>query len=274
MGIHLPQYGRAASAEAIRRAASHAEALGFADLWVSDHVVMPADQGYPSPYLFDPLLTLTWAAAATSRVGLGTSVLVLPQHQPLEIANSLATLDQLSGGRVTLGAGVGWSAGEFAALGQSFADRGERTDEIIDLLRSCWSDDPVSFDGEHYELVDLRLLPKPVHPIPIWVGGGSERAYRRGVAKGDGFQMIGVDPPAAAAVCARLRRDRPDPGFTLSLRTGWDPLGMEPDTIRRELEAFSEAGIQHVVSAPWRTTLDDWLRSMDRLADLVGLQVS
>lgn len=274
VGIHLPQYGRAASGEAIRRAAQHAEELGFADVWVSDHVVMPADQGYPSPYLFDPLLTLTWAAAATSRVGLGTSVMVLPMRNPLELANSVASLDALSGGRVILGAGVGWSAGEFAALGQPFEDRGPRTDEIIDLLRACWADDPVAFDGEHYELLDLRLLPKPAHPIPIWVGGGSERAYRRGVTKGDGFQVIGVDPPQAAEVCARLRQDRPEETFTLSLRTGWDPQGMDADTIRRELDEFAVAGIQHVVSAPWRATLDDWLRSMDALADLVGLQVS
>jgi probable F420-dependent oxidoreductase len=235
---------------------------------------MPADQGYPSPYLFEPLLTLAWAAAATSRVGLGTSVMVLPQRNPVELANSLATLDQLSAGRVLLGAGVGWSAGEFAALGQSFADRGPRTDEIIDLLRACWADDPIAFDGAHYEIVDLRLLPKPAHSIPIWVGGGSEPAYRRGVSKGDGFQMIGIDPPQATEVCERLRRDRPEESFTLSLRTGWDPQGMEPDTIRRELDGFAAAGIQHVVSAPWRATLDDWLRSMDHLAELVGLQVS
>ena len=112
-----------------------AEALGFADVWVSDHIAIPAAQDYPSPYLYDPLLTLTWAAAATDRVGLGTSVLVVPQHNALALANSLASLDALSGGRLTVGAGVGWSAAEFAALGQSFTDRGKRFDEMIDVLR-------------------------------------------------------------------------------------------------------------------------------------------
>jgi probable F420-dependent oxidoreductase len=232
---------------------------------------MPADQGYPSPYLFDPLVTLTWGAAVTSHVGLGTSVMVLPMHHPLWLANALASLDALSGGRVVLGAGVGWSAGEFAALGQSFDDRGSRTDEIIDVLRACWTEDPVAFGGEHYEFADLRLLPKPAHPIPIWVGGGSEPAYRRAVERGDGFQAIGLDPPRAKEVCARLRADRPDTGFTISLRTGWDPQGMEPDEIRRELDEFAAEGIQHVVSAPWRSGVDDWLRSMEQLAGLVGL---
>ncbi|HEY8215997.1 MAG TPA: TIGR03619 family F420-dependent LLM class oxidoreductase [Acidimicrobiia bacterium] len=269
VGVHLPQYGRTAGPEAIRRAARHAEELGFADVWVSDHVVIPAAQGYPSPYLFDPLVTLTCGAAVTTRIGLGTSVLVLPHHNPLWLANALASLDALSEGRLTVGVGIGWSEAEFAALGQSFHDRGRRTDEIIDLLRSCWRDDPVSFVGDHYSFADVRLLPKPAHAVPIWVGGGSERAYRRGVERGDGFQVIGVDPDAARVVCARLRRDRPEETFTISLRTGWDPQGMEPDTIRRERDAFAAAGIQHVVSAPWRATLDDWLRSMDLLAALV-----
>ncbi|HUP73655.1 MAG TPA: LLM class flavin-dependent oxidoreductase [Acidimicrobiales bacterium] len=110
VGIHLPQYGKAAGADAIARAARHAEDLGFADVWVSDHLVHPAEQDYPSPFLFDPLMTLCWAAASTQRVGLGTSVLIAAHHGPLELANSLASLDRLSGGRLTLGVGVGWSA--------------------------------------------------------------------------------------------------------------------------------------------------------------------
>src|SRR5690606_662248 len=111
VGIHLPQYGRVGSPEAITRAARHAEDLGFAGVWVSDHIVHPAAQDYPSPWLYDPIVTLTWAAAVTERIGIGTSVLVVPQHNPLEMANMLASLDNLSGGRLTVGVGVGWSAG-------------------------------------------------------------------------------------------------------------------------------------------------------------------
>jgi probable F420-dependent oxidoreductase len=269
LGIHLPQFGRAASPEAITRAAVLAEELGYADVWVSDHVAQPASQGYPSPYLFDPLLTLGWAAAATTRVGLGTSVLVLPQHHPLYLANALASLDALSGGRVTIVGGVGWSEAEFTALGQSFRDRGRRTDEIIDILRACWREDPVTFRGEFYELDEMRVLPHPAHEIPIWLGGRSEAAYVRGTTRGDGFQTIGVTPEEAVPIVARVRRDRPEPSYTVSLRTGWDPQGMEHDRIRRERDEYAAAGIQHVVAAPWRDTMDDWLRSMELLVELI-----
>lgn len=269
VGIHLPQYGRVASPAAVTTAARVAEDLGFADLWVSDHVVHPAEQSYPSPYLYDPIVTLTWAAASTARIGLGTSVLVLPSHVPLELANQLASLDALSGGRLTVAGGVGWSEREFEALGHGFHDRGARTDEIIDALRVAWSEDPATFEGEHVSFRDIRVLPKPAHPIPIWIGGMSERAHRRGVEKGDGYQIIGVKPHEAAPVIERLRRDRPETTFTISLRTGWDPQGMDPDDIRAEAVAFAEAGVQHVVAAPWRSDLDSWLRSMELLAELV-----
>jgi probable F420-dependent oxidoreductase len=269
LGIHLPQFGRASSPEAITRAAVLAEELGYADVWVSDHVAQPASQGYPSPYLFDPLLTLGWAAAATSRVGLGTSVLVLPQHHPLFLANALASLDRLSGGRLLIVGGVGWSEAEFVALGQDFHTRGRRTDEIIDILRACWRDDPVTFEGEFYRLDEMRVLPQPAHDIPIWIGGRSEAAYARGTTRGDGFQTIGLEPAEAIPIVERLRRDRPETSYTISLRTGWDPQGMDHDRIRRERDEFAAAGIQHVVAAPWRDDIDDWLRSMELLVELV-----
>jgi probable F420-dependent oxidoreductase len=269
VGVHLPQYGRVASAEAITRAARHAEDLGFADVWVSDHTVHPAAQDYPSPYLYDPLATLTWAAAVTERVGLGTSVLVVPTHEPVGLANALASLDSLSGGRVVLGAGVGWSEAEYRALGYDFRTRGRRLDEALDLFRVVWRDDPVTFDGEFTQLEDIRVLPKPHGSIPIWIGGSSGAAFRRGVEKGDGFQLIGVTPEEAAPLVARLRERRPEPEFTISLRTGWDPQGMDEARIADERVAYAEAGIQHVVTAPWRNDLDAWLRSMELLAELV-----
>ncbi len=271
IGIHLPQYGRVAGPDAVTRAARHAEALGFAGVWVSDHLVQPASQAYPSPYLYDPLVTLTWAAAVTEQVDLGTSVLVVPQHNPLELANALASLDHLSGGRVIAGVGVGWSEGEFSALGYGFADRGRRTDEAIRVWRTVWRDDPASFAGDYMTFEELRVLPQPAHDIPVWVGGSGERAHRRAVELGDGFQLIGLPPDEVAAPVARLRADRPEPGFVISLRTGWDPQGMEPDVIRAELDAYEKAGVSYAVCAPWRTTTDEWLRSMELLADLAGL---
>lgn len=271
VGIHLPQYGHAAGPASIRRAAVHAEALGYAHIWVSDHIVSPVSQRYPSPYLYDPLTTLAFAAALTGTVGLGTSVLVAPQHNPLALANTLASLDSLSDGRVTVALGIGWSRAEFDALGYTFDDRGERTDEIVDVLRRAWGPDPVSHHGRHYRFADLRVQPKPAHPIPIWIGGQSPAAHRRAVARGDGFHAIGLTPDEAATLVARLREDRPDPSFTISLRTGWDALDMEHDRIRAERDAYEAAGIQAVLAAPWRRDLDSWLRAMEVLAELVGL---
>ena len=118
LGIHLPQIGRKASPDGIRRAAEQAEALDFADVWTSEHIITPAGAMYPpSPNFYDPVLTLTWAASCTRRVGLGTSVLVLPMRHPLPLAKELATLQNLSEGRLILGTGVGWLEAEFAALG-------------------------------------------------------------------------------------------------------------------------------------------------------------
>lgn len=272
IGIHLPQYGRVAGSAAIVEAARLAEDLGYTDVWVSDHVVHPAAQEYPSAHLVDPIVTLTWAAAVTERVGLGTSVWVAPMHNPVEAANTFAGLDSLSGGRLTVGVGVGWSEAEFDALGFDFGDRGDRTDEILDLWRACWRDDPVDFSGDHYRVDDVRVLPQPDGDVPIWVGGGVERAHRRAVEKGDGFQLIGLKPDEARPVIERLRRDRPEESFTISLRTGWDPNGMDPDQIATEYAAYADAGVQHVVAAPWRSDLESWLDSMRKLAELTGLE--
>ena len=251
-----------------------AEQLGFADVWVSDHIVQPAAQGYPSPHLFDPFLTLAWAAAATTSIGIGTSVLVAPQYHPLWLANATSSLDLLSGGRLRLAVGVGWSEAEFTALGQSFEDRGRRTDEILEVLDACWTTDPTTYSGDHYEFADLRVLPKPAHAIDVWIGGSSEPAYRRAARfrRASGFQIIGVKPDEAREPIARLRRDHPDPdAFTISLRTGWDPQGMDPDEIEAEVADFEAAGVQHVVAAPWRTDIDSWLHSMELLSAILRL---
>lgn len=274
LGVHLPQYGRAASPHAIAAVAARAEALGLADVWVSDHVIQPAGQGYPSPYLYEPLLTLGWAAAATERIGLGTSVLVVPQYHPLVLANSLASLDNLSGGRLTVAAGVGWSQAEYEALGQDFGTRGARMDEAIEIFRNAWSTDPVSHQGTHYRFDDIKLLPKPAAPIPIWIGGMSEAARRRATRLGDGYQALSTSPEDLAGIVRGLREARPGDEFTISYRTGWDPQGMDPAQITDERAAYVEAGVQHVVCAPWRTSGDDWIRSMEMLVELVEPDLS
>src|ERR1700681_436263 len=216
LGIHLPDIGRKAGAEAIRRAAVQAEQLGFADVWVSEHIIVPEDASYPPSAIFwDPVLTLTWAAAYTSRVGLGTSVLILPMRHPLPLAKELATLQNLSGGRFILGAGVGWLEAEFEALGVPFHERGRRMDEGIAMMRAVWSEDPVTFAAKYIPAVidGMRMQPKPEKPIPIWIGGTSEPALKRALRL-DGWHGSRAMPEQAAPIVKRLREERPGLDFT------------------------------------------------------------
>jgi probable F420-dependent oxidoreductase len=266
VGVHLPHIGRKAGAEGIKRAAMQAEELGFADIWTSEHIIVPAGAMYPpSPVFYDPVLTLTWAAAYTSRVGLGTSVLVLPMRHPLPLAKELATLQNLSAGRLILGAGVGWMEAEFAALGVPFNERGRRMDEGIALMRAVWSDDPVTFPTRWIaaEVDSMRMMPKPVKPIPIWIGGTSEPALKR-AARCDGWHGSRANPQQAKPLVARLRAERPDPGFVLSLRAAWD--GKSEDELKARLHGFAEIGIDHVMVEPFDRELADWLGSVERIA--------
>jgi probable F420-dependent oxidoreductase len=270
-GVHLPQSGPAASASAIASVARHAEALGFADVWVSDHVVLPKDAAYPpSSYILEPLVALTWAAAATQRVRLGTTVLVLPIRPPVLLAKMLASIDLMSGGRVVLGAASGWLREEFDALGVPFEQRGARTDETLEILRSCWEDDPIDFTGESTaaKLVSMRAKPQPERRIPIWIGGHSEPAFRRAVEKGDGWHGAFQSPEDTAPMTKRLRADRPEETFTLSMRASWDALRDDPNRIARELDQFIEAGIQHIVCEPVQRDEDSWLRCTEAFAKL------
>jgi probable F420-dependent oxidoreductase len=263
IGIHLPQAGPAASAAAIKAAARQAEDLGFSDVWVSDHLAVPRTAKYPpSAYIIEPLIALTWAAAATRSIGLGTTVLVLPLRPPVLLAKMLAAVDLMSEGRVILGGAGGWLKEEFDALGVPFESRGARTDETIDIMRRCWSEDPVDVSAPAcgVTMVDMRTKPQPNHPIPIWIGGHSEAAFRRAVRLGDGWHGAFQSPDSTAAMTARLRRDRPEASFTLSMRTRWDALEDDADDILRELDAFREAGIQHLVAEPRQRDLDAWLR--------------
>jgi probable F420-dependent oxidoreductase len=266
IGVHLPHIGRKAGPEAIQRAAIQAEELGFADVWSSEHIIIPRGAPYPPSALFyDPVLTLTWAAAFTKRIRLGTSVLVLPMRHPLPLAKELATLQNLSEGRLILGAGVGWLEAEFAALGVPFRERGRRMDDGIAMMRAVWSEDPVSFRSRLIPAVidDMRMLPQPVKPIPIWIGGSSEPALARALRR-DGWHGSRLSPEEAAPIVRRLREQRPGADFTISLRSGWD--GRDDGALAARLEAYGEAGVDHVLVEPAERALDDWLRTVERIA--------
>jgi len=272
IGIHLPQFGRALVAGGVERAAREAEQLGFDDVWVSDHLVNPKEQPYPAAYILDPLTTLAFAAAATERIGIGTSVLVGPQYpSPLAVANSLASLDFMSGGRLTLGIGIGWSKREFDALGAHFDHRGARLDEMIRLFRTVWDNSTADFAGTYYPSFEqIRVLPAPAHRIPIWIGGSSPAALDRAI-RNDGYHAMDVAPGEAGALVAQLRERRPDADFVVSMRVAWDVTSMEPGEMAEAAAAYREAGIGALHVAPDRGDLDAWLAGQEKVAGaLIG----
>jgi probable F420-dependent oxidoreductase len=208
-GVALPGRGPMASPDQVLKIAAKADALGYASIFVTDHVVLPASMArsvYPysttgqlpggaaQDYL-EPIAMLACLARVTSRARLGTSVLVIPYRHPVLTAKMLATIDQLSGGRVILGAGVGWLREEFEALGTPpFEQRGIVTDEYVRLMRTAWTTDPVTFSGRYVSVQAIHVLPKPAQPggIPVWIGGHTDAALRRTATLGDGWHPIGM----------------------------------------------------------------------------------
>ena len=199
--------------------AAAAEANGFESVWMPEHLVLPAtmpptypytETGYPpitpDTPMFDPWVVLSLIAEATSTIRLATNVYVLPLRHPLVTARSVVTLDRVSGGRVTLGVGVGWLQEEFEIMGQDFHNRGRRMDEIIGLLRRAWDrdEDVIEHHGEFYDLPPFRVHPKPVQKpgIPIEIGGASKAALRRAGRIGDGWIAIG--PQDAESLAAQI----------------------------------------------------------------------
>lgn len=214
LGIHLPQFRhQVVPGPVLAQAARDAEAAGADDLWVSDHLLVPRGSQAPPERFHDPLAVLTWAAAATTRVGLGTSVLVAPYRHPVALARSLASLDALSGGRVIAGMASGWMEWEFAALGVPFGERGARTDEAIACCRALWAGEG-SFHGPFTQFDDAALLPGPARPggPPIWIGGNSTAGIARAARVGDAWHTTRSDPHRLAPAVERLRAAQRDAG--------------------------------------------------------------
>ncbi len=263
IGIALPIFGKYAGREEIMEAALAAEALGYDSIWVSDHVVVPDSHNVFGDVFFDPLISLGFIASATSRIELGTSVIVLPYRNPLVLAKSVSSLDALSGGRVVLGVGSGWLKGEFDALGVDFARRGQMTDEYIEIMKELWTSDSPSHEGEYFSFTGIRFEPKPVrkpHP-PVWVGGESRRSIERAVTHGDGWHPVGLGPGELAAKAREVRSLLPDEkreSFVISLRRNVEinegrEFGPEetlrgtPGKIRDGIESYREAGVDHLI---------------------------
>lgn len=257
-GIHLPHAGEQATPALIRRHAEQAEDLGLEDVWVSEHIIVPRDKFPRSPLFFDPVLSLTWAAAVTRRVRLGTSVLVLPMRHPLPLAKELATLHNFSEGRLILGAGAGWLESEFAALGVPFNERGRRLDEGLAMMRAVWTDDPVTLHSRYIPaaIEGMTMAPRPISSIPLWFGGSSDAALRRTIRMGDGWHGSAHTAAETAPIVKRLRDARPEGAFTVSMRVAWD--GRDRGVLRALVDGYASVGVEHLLIAPQDRNVDDW----------------
>ena len=244
--------------------AVRAEELGFDSVWTHDHVFNVGhvfDRIGGRPY-YEPLTMLTFVAARTQRIRLGTSVLVLPYHNPIRLAKTAATLDVLSGGRLTLGVGVGSIEQETEAMGSPFADRGRLSDEAIKVMRTLWTEEDPTFDGEYSHFEGMKFSPKPIQKpsIPIVIGGISRAAIHRAAYLGDGWQPLGLSPEALGEGIAALRekaeshgRDLAQIPVSIALGIGAPgarrrhALGSGPDEIRHNVKAYTDLGVDTLV---------------------------
>jgi probable F420-dependent oxidoreductase len=242
-----------------------AEQAGLADVWVQDHVAIPPDdaEGSGGRYL-DPLTALAWLAGQTTRIGLGVGVLVLPYRPALPTAKAIATVQELSGGRLRLGVGVGWMPAEFRALGVPHARRGRIADETLAFFERCFAGDVVSANGQ-----DFLFLPRPTRP-PLYVGGSGEHALRRAVRFGDGWMPMTGEPAKLAAPVARLRELAADAGRAapeVVAFTGFDPR--EPARIPERLAGLHALGVARIVAGVRYASADELARHVDFLAERV-----
>jgi probable F420-dependent oxidoreductase len=263
-------------AEGLTHLARSAEQVGMESLWTVEHVVVP--KGYESPYPYsgdgkmpgpeespipDPLVWLSYAAAVTKKINLATGILILPQRHPVYVAKEVSTLDQLSGGRAILGIGVGWLREEFEVLGVPFAERGTRTDESIQALRSLWSDGPSEFSGKHYQWDSLESNPKPRQRpgVPIVVGGHSASAAKRAARLGDGFFPARPDNLAELITvlrdeCGKIGRDPSE----IEISTGSVPT-------LDEVKRLRDLGVTRFVTGPPGFAPDDITRGFEKLGN-------
>ncbi len=243
LGFALPQIGSVAGPDALITVAKRAEGLGFDTLWVLDRVLFPVNPQEPYPVgdgtlpdkyrrTLDPVETLTFVAAHTRHIALGTSILNLPWYNPVLLARRLTTLDVLSAGRLRVGFGMGWSRDEYEAVGAPWQERGKRADEIIQTLKTIWTTDPVEFHGTYYRIPKSFIGPKPVqkpHP-PIYMAAYTPPAMKRVAREADGWFPVGIPLGAIAQMFDGIKR--------MAQEAGRDPSALEI-IVRANVEVFA-----------------------------------
>jgi probable F420-dependent oxidoreductase len=244
LGVILPNYGEDSTPAGLRRTAEAAEELGFDSVWATEHIIVGPEAVDPYGRVYDPLVVLGWIAGFTQRIGLGTSIVLVPLHHPIRLAKEVATLQELSGGRVRLGVGVGWHEDEFRFMGYEFQGRGRRADEALQLMRALWGGQR-AFRGQHWSFEDATFAPLPDPQPELWVGGGSQRAIRRARELGD------VWHPSRSV----------GPDDVRQVKERYPDLRVVPRTTARQLDAFLGAGAEGaVLSFRDDTALRDFAR--------------
>jgi probable F420-dependent oxidoreductase len=257
-GICIPHYGKPLDVDRMLGVATRAEALGFASVWVTDHILVPRTlEIIYRDHMLEPITLLSHLAAVIRRARLGTSVIILPYRSPILVAKMLATIDQLSRGRVIFGVGAGWMEPEFQALNAPFADRGALSDENLRIIRDCWTHETVSFQGRFHAYEAMQASPRPVQPggPPIWVGGNSARSRRRVVELGDGWHSTGLSAADMASGCHHVREL-------------WDKSGRQGEPVFSARIALFIDGVSHqVISYPPRTPRSSVSGSITEIVD-------
>jgi probable F420-dependent oxidoreductase len=229
-GVILPNYGQDSNPDRIRRVAEAAEELGFDSVWATEHIIVGPEAIDPYGRVYDPLVTLGWIAGWTERIGLGTSIVLVPLRHPILLAKQVATLQELCGGRFTLGVGMGWHRDEFEFMGVEFEGRGRRADEAIRLMRALWKGER-DFHGEYWSFENATFEPHPSPQPELWVGGSSDRAIRRALELGD------VWHPSRGSDAEHVRRVKEQhPELRVIPRTS-------PDQVDAMLEAGAEGAV-------------------------------
>jgi probable F420-dependent oxidoreductase len=209
LGICLPHYGRPIEVEHMLEVARRAETRGLDSIWVTDHVIVPNQTNVIyREHMLDSLAILPWLAGVTSRIALGTSVVILPYRSPIPVAKLLASVDVLSGGRLIVGAAIGWLEGEFEALGVPFKERVGRSEEALELFRALWTQAHPELITRRYHLHGVTFSPLPLQKPrpPLWVGGNSEGALRRAARFADGWHATATTLDAFRQGAETLRR--------------------------------------------------------------------
>ncbi|MHB8511813.1 MAG: LLM class F420-dependent oxidoreductase [Actinomycetota bacterium] len=265
------------SREVIERIAVTADELGFEFICAQDHSVAPrawVEEGGGTSW-FEPFTTLAYAAALTQRVKLLTDVVILPHRSPFSVAKIAATLDELSGGRLILGVAAGYLEEEFHVLQAPFEDRGDRTDEAIEVIKACWTNEWVTFKGTFFEATDVSVEPRPAQqPRPkIWVGGNSARALRRACEHADGWTPFRGKPERISEMLSKARTESlGDRSFDVSIPLRYDVYDGEAlnvDGIRKQVDAYEAAGVTCLRVLFKGPTLRGYLDDMRRFADQI-----